>query len=871
MTLSWFIRRAMRPTNGRRPRAVAPARSHAGRRRAALALTASVLAGIAALSSVAPSPASAAPADQGTAGQPSVADVIPDVTLVLGGATVEQPDELAERLEALDGVARVAIDVDAEPDPIVHLAVSEAAGERRPAGSVIDLATDLIEQRLPGAEVAAGGAAVVDAELAAGFAATVRLLAVLAILVGAAIGWFDGWRRGLAVSVGLGVAVLAAGSIGDQAGGPFEGSMASTGLPAALAGLTVGAALAARLVVWFRRPVEGDGASRLQAAVRDLGAELVLLFAGLAAVSLVLEPLNPGRSAATVATVGAAVAAVVVLALIAPALALLDRQPATVSRPLQLDVRDGRHLPLPIVALGAAALLILSVAAFGRTGDDLLDVDDLDADAEPALVAEAQARRGGDPTSAIAVEAPGASSGDFAGWVALAAERPEVAWIELDQRRYTSAAETELAEWAALTPSGSTGALVVPSVSLRSDEGQELTAQLAGLPLAGAEPRFIGPGAETDGVAGSRTAVLVAIAGLAVAAALAAQALTGNRALALLSLLLRLLAGGATAGLLNLVSARPAMGTVVTLVLVVGIGSWLAELELLRWLDDEADGTGPAARTGGSTEPGGAAWRPGPPGRFAAVGLAALGIGGLVMLLGAAGGGGVGTGWLGLALVLAVIVELAVNAGVLRPALLGQRAAYQTVARPLRVVAHGRSTGDPQADDPPDDDPAWREVVGDLIQTEFWLQTEPEQAELGTVFELDTPVHRQAAARHDSLVRSGLRVVGRSPELRSLRTLRDRQPVIVTVTVDHPPSQLLDRTGRVVGVRRPERRVGRLWLAAGPGGGHRIVESIELGVTPLEHIDGDGDGAGSAAGLGPSAGGVVENGSPHPTADPRSG
>ncbi len=760
------------------------------------------------------------------------AELVPDVTAIAVGATFEDPAAVVQELQAIDGVVRAVVDPTATPDPLVHLAVARSGPASRPLDAVAEQVAVVLQDGDAGAtSVVVGGQAIADRDLADRFARSAGWLAWLAVAIGAGLGAVVGWRRGLLTAAGLGLAVLAAGTIGAQVAEPFRGTMAGTGLPAALGGLVVAVAIAVRLLIWFRDPAGADGASQIQRAVADLGPELVLLVAGLTSTSLIVDRLDPGRSAVTGATIGVAVASVVTLAVLAPGLVVLGRgDDGPLAERLPLSFPDGRHLSLPVVGLAALALAILAVAAFGRVDRDLLDGSDLEDDAV-AAVAAAQASQGGDPTAGIAVTAPGVGLVDLAGWAAVAAERADVAWVDIGGERVTSTGVTPLEGWAALAPASSDVAIVVPAVNPRGVEGQVLVDGLAAIPLAGGGLTLEGAGGEVGSVAGSRGTVLITVFTLAIVAGLAIMILTGNRALGVVSAGLRLLSGGATVGLHNLVASDPTMASIQTTLVVVGIGSVASELELVRRLESEAE-------TAWST-PGTRHWSPVPgplaanPGQFGAFGLLALILAAPVLLLTAAFGGGPGTTRLAIALVLAALVDLGVGAVLLRPALLGQRAAYQRAARPLRVAAHARSTGDPANDTPPDDDPAWREVVIDLIQTEFWLQTEPDGAELGLVFEADTPVHDQANERHGNLSRTGLRVVGRPPELRTLRTNRDRQPTILTVTVDHPASQLLDAEGRVVGVRRPERRIGRLWLSSQPGGGHRIAESIELGVTVL--------------------------------------
>ncbi|MEL6984111.1 MAG: hypothetical protein AAFO29_16925, partial [Actinomycetota bacterium] len=423
------------------------------------------------------------PAGDGAAVEP--AEVAPDVTLIAVGAAIDDPGALTAELVALDGVRRASIDPGASPDPLVHLAVTTSGPGARPLDSVVAQAAAVLESGPAGASsVVAGGSAIEDQALADRFGRSTAWLVWLAVLVGAAFGLSEGWRRGLLAAAGVGLAVLAATSIGAQAAGPFQGTMSGTGLPAALAGLVIAIALAARLLVWFRDPTGGDGASQIQGAVRDLGPEMVLLFAGLAAVSLIVDPLDPGRSAITVGLVGAAVAAVVTLAVLAPGLVLVGRAPVVGRERLPLSLPDGRNLGLPVVGLAILTLAILSVAAFGRVDRDLLDGSDLDA-ADIGQVAEAQAAQGGDPTAGFAATGGGAALVDLAGWAAVAAERPDVAWIDLAGQRYTSTGSTPIEDWAALAPSDGDIAVIVPAVSTRSAEGQVLVNGLNAIPLAG--------------------------------------------------------------------------------------------------------------------------------------------------------------------------------------------------------------------------------------------------------------------------------------------------------------------------------------------------------------------------------------------------
>lgn len=770
-------------------------------------------------------------------------ELVPDVTLAAVGADPEDPQavaqDLVDRMQRVDGVLRATVDPSIAPDLLVHLTLADGSGARPLDAVTADARSALIEA-LPAAEVLTGGTTIEDQALSRRFDRSAGAVAWVAALAGLALGAVFGWRRGAAAGVTLGLAVMFAGGLGRQLAGEFDGTMASTAFPAALAGLVVAVTLTARLLVWFRRPIGDDGADRIRRAIADLGPELAVLLAGAIATSLLVDLLGPGRSALTVATTGAVVATAVVLAVLVPALTLLeDDEEGPAAHLAPVDVLDGRELPLLVVALGVVGLAVLSVAATGRLAGPLLDGSHLDQSGEPARVTELAARAGGDPTGALVAFADGAAAADFEAWIETAAQRSGVGWIDTGSRRVTATGPVDVADSALLVPADRADvAVVVLSVPPRSAEGQLVPERLAAVAASGQHPQFAGTAAVSGDLAGSRTPVLVTIVALAVIGAAGAQVLTGNRAVALTSFLLRLGGGGATVGLYNLVAGDPTMAEALTLLAAVGLGSLLSEFEVLRRFDIESDPSplhellDPAAADGHRAPS--PAIGEGNPGQFGVAGLVVLGVAGLAVVFVAPFGGGPGAGRLGVALLLAGAVEIAVGAMMLRPALLAQGPAFHTAVRPLRVALHGRSIGEPAGGTPPDDDPGWRRVVGELLEAEFRFQIEPERAELSKVFVADTPVHRQAVEHHVNLARSGLRIVGRSPRLRSLRTIRHHSPVTLAVTVDHPGRQLLDPEGHVVGVRRPERRSGWLWLTFGTDGVYRIAESVERGAELLD-------------------------------------
>jgi hypothetical protein len=218
-----------------------------------------------------------------------------------------------------------------------------------------------------------------------------------------------------------------------------------------------------------------------------------------------------------------------------------------------------------------------------------------------------------------------------------------------------------------------------------------------------------------------------------------------------------------------------------------------------------------------------------------------------------------------LAIVVVVVgsIELVAGLWLLRPALLGHRAAFHTAARPVRQVLHSGSEPRGAAGS---EDPSWRRVVSDLIQSEFRLQARPGDAELDAVYVPDTPLYRKVETHNDNLAKVGLRVTGRSPRVRSVKAVSGRSTPTLAVTVDHPERRLVDGEGNVVGVRKSERRSEVLWLSAEADGSYRIAESVELGSVPLNeggfqpdqadavslNSNSTGDGASPAAGNPPS-------------------
>jgi hypothetical protein len=799
--------------------------------------------------------------------QGSEGDIVPDVALVVTPVPDEDRERLLDGLNRIEGVSRATADTTGDGTAVFYIARSQANGGR-PVTAVTGDASGVILDRIPDAEILVGGSSQVDRALAGPFSTSVIGVALVALIIGAALGAVFGWKRAAALAVSLFIAVICAASIGTQVGGEFDGTITSTALPGALAGLVAATAVALRLSLWFRAaadvsggrsgPASGhangsqqggvgvtpetprviprasdapqDGAAIMRRSVTELLPELALMFSGLLLATMVVELLNAGRSPLTVVTISAAVAVLVVLALLAPALTLLLSEPEARRHWLPLTFTDGRDFPLLVLSAIALVLLALSLFAFRTPNPSLMDSAQLDEGVEAAIVAE-RLSTGGDATSAVVASAPAdGTAQEFQAWIAAVAERPEVAWVDTSEMRLRATGPVEIDQANLLVPAGDSRAVIVLNASPRSQEGQQAVADLAAIPMTGGPPVLEGAAIDAAGVAGARGPVVVAVLALAVVAALALYVLTQNIAHAIIAFVLRLIGGGATLGVFRLMDGDATMAESLTVLALLALGLGLFELEFLRSpMDRIGTGFRDRAYPEGLVSPDSGS----NPGQYAAIAIAALGGAAFLVSILAVAGGGAGTGQFGLGLLVAVIIELLVGVVLLRPSLLGQRAAFHTAARPVRIALH--SGGERQTSSGLGaEDPMWRRAVSDLLQSEFRFQSEPSTADLETVFVRDTPLYRQADAHHQNLAQANLRIVGRSPQLRSLKTVSGRSPITLAVTVDHPIRHLVDANGNVVGVRKPERRSGVLWLAAENDGSYRITESVELGSVMLQ-------------------------------------
>ncbi len=380
---------------------------------------------------------------------------------------------------------------------------------------------------------------------------------------------------------------------------------------------------------------------------------------------------------------------------------------------------------------------------------------------------------------------------------------------------------------------------------------------------------------------------------LAVSGGLSVLLLVGDLALAFLATLLRLIGTAALLGVYHLVAGTVTGAELQIAALILSVGVGLFEIGFLRRINrdlqlaDRSDEPDDGTMDRGAIV--GEAFRR--EGRAAMLGLgvtALCGIGFVASDLDVARR-------LGVAVAAGLVIELLIGTWLLRPAVLGERAlglsllgrsgrnpadGFDPAGTAVRAdlleaetdddatsdrvaligvdealaqdpLAPSVSTVDLDDESRADDvvapvtqpaadvrvppmDPEWRRIVSGLLRAEFDFQTHPVRAQLETVFIDGTPLFGELTDHNRRLRASGLRVVGRGPTVHKLTVVNDGSPVTLAVTVDHPPRQLDDRDGKLLGTRAAERREGLLWLVRDPSGRHRIAEAVDLGVvTPV--------------------------------------
>ncbi|MEL7155214.1 MAG: hypothetical protein AAFN30_01300 [Actinomycetota bacterium] len=767
---------------------------------------------------------------------PDVADelLVPDLVLQLvppadGDEAAAERRSLIAGLTALGPVAWAIDDGTAAPGP--NLLVGLVADGQQ-AG--LRAVTSFVGDHEAADRITVGGRAADDIALRARIG---RVLVTVTLMVAVAVGGLVAWLvrpvHGVVVGSALVAVGLVASAVGSDGNSAFDGSIITTSTVAVLAGLLAAVFVALRLVDWFADPEGDDLAEMIRRAIADFGTELLLLGAVLVVVATFLQIVGPGRSVATPAFFGVLAAVLLTLALVAPSLAALHgsgrpAQPAVVDerrdavRTVFGSRPNGRQFPVAVIlAFGFVFGFLSLVAISSRTQPSLVDGSDLGG-SEAEAFDEGLRAGGGDPTVGVLARFP-AGSDQLAktSWLQRVSRLPNVGRVDTSVNRAVGG-EIREAENSFLSPLSTvvdgdeapTHALVVPVQPGRSAASVDLVeairavggpidAELSGVPV---DARRAG---ERD-----RSVVWVTILAFTLAAGVAVFGLTGDWNLAGIVAGLRLLDAMALVGLYHLVVGAVAGPELLVVVVLISIGASLFELGIVRRLlrqrsspDDDPLTTALDAE-----------------GWAAAVAMAAVAFGALGFV-------GAGVGNLarhGVLLAFVLVIEVVVGLWLLRPAVLGalavDAAAGRTVREALRALTGvGADEGEHAR---------LAEAVEQLLLTEFQFQADPGVANMEEVFVGNTPLFRSAVDHHRNLAEAGLRITGRSPQLRDLHVVATEPTATVNVTVDHPVRQLIDQGGKVVGVRKPERRTMMLWLEEGPSG-FRVADSVELGAQAL--------------------------------------
>jgi hypothetical protein len=671
------------------------------------------------------------------------------------------------------------------------------------------------------------GRDVTDRALLAPIGAGVALVTIIAAAATTAlVSWRVGVLQGLLSGVTMGLAAWLGGAVGSSVVGPFDGSFATTALPAVFAGIVVCGYLLVRVLLWFDQPEGDDQADTIRRAVSAVAIELLLVLAMLAVAAVFLELISPSRSVATGFLAGAVTGALLTLAVVPPVLAVIGTPADPWWEPLPIP--NGRDVPVIVLIGFTVFLAALGLFSFRTTSDaEVLDERALGADSAAVAGTRTLLARGGDPTAAIMATFPdGVDQAAKTSWLEGVSQLEFAERVDTPTGRYIqgdfSAAEGLAGPAGAADADEAPGyALIVPGVPSRSRGSIELVDAIESLDSPfDADLRGV-PVDARDAAARDRSEVWITILTLAALGGAAVFALVNDVRLALIAGGVRLVGLAGVAGLYHLLVGDVSGTEIQLALLVVTVGISLFELGYLRRVS-EGRGVADIDRLlDGALEVEGTA-------ATVALGLAAIASLGLLVpdlaILRR----------FGILLALVILIKTVIGMWLLRPALLGTRVVSHLASRPVRLALESLagSRVSSQAEHR-----AWVDVINGLLETEFELQADPATAQISSVFVADTPVFQKSIEHHQNLAEAGLRVVGRHPQLRALRVVDNSAPPTLVVTVDHPSRQLIDDNGKIVGVRKAERRSVMLWMVMQHDGSYRIADAVELGVLSLASAD----------------------------------
>ncbi|MFT7599451.1 MAG: hypothetical protein ACI8TP_002384 [Acidimicrobiales bacterium] len=794
------------------------------------------------------------------------ADELPDVALLLAGVDASDPvvgEALVPMLAQIPGVTSVL----AEQSPSDRTAVFISLGdlEGAPAGNrTLDAIDATLEQVVPDVGVSVGGRAIADRDLLdrlnrGTIVAILPVLLLLTVLTAASFGA----KFGLATGGTVAMSTLMSGLIGSKMAGSFDGSLGTTALPAVLVALLVSSVMAFRLLDWFKHPTGDDEADLIQRSVRHLLPETLLLLGGLVATAIVLGLAGPGRTPTTMVAVGAFFGSVVTFAVLPAMLVSLPKVPDEDDyRLFKLNLPDGRDFPTAVLAGFAIFLLALGLFAVRVPTSELLDEAALPEGVASRRVSEQLVELGGDPTSAmLATVSAEVAPEQLASWARTVSALPAVGRTETATGRYVDGSLSAPAANGASFDADADRQMIIitPNVTARSQAAQQLVITLSELDGLGEAVELSGASVDAQNSASDARAHLwLLVFCLAIAGGVSVLVLVGDLRLALVTVLLRLLGTGALLGIYSTVAGSVSAIELHVAALVVSVGVGLFEVGFIRRLAESRPTTDDVIAEllapQPQVDPVSNALRREGKAAMLGLGITALcGLGFMASDLEIARR-------LGVAVAVGVVIELLIGTWLLRPVVLGRPltgvnalGTRKSARFSLDSLAFNRSIkGDNMATDTEDTgegleneneddvlDPAWRRIVAGLLRAEFAFQGDPDSAELSTVFLEDTPVFGELAAHNKRLREAGLRVMGKGPKLLRVRAVNVGSPVTLAISVDHPERKLIDRDGRVLGVRRPERRDGMLWLVQDPSGRYRIAEAVDLGTADTETVTTD--------------------------------
>lgn len=755
----------------------------------------------------------------------------PDLSFVVADALIEGSIDpvitasVAPSLAEVPGVTAVAIDVIDNGRVALHVSLADPA-----ASATIDAVERTADRLLDGKQVSVGGRAAIDRDLLdrlnrGALIAVIPVIVLLGLVVAASVGP----KLGVAAASVVALASGLGGMFGARVAGTFDGTLASTAIPAVFVAVLVSCVLTFRLLDWFRHPQGTDQADIIRNAVRHLLPETGLLFGGLVATAIVMELTSPGRASSTVVAAGGIIATIVTLASLPAILATLPPVPNDDEyRLFRLPTPDGRDFPLPVLAGFACFLLALGLFATRAPSDTLLDGDALPSGEASRRVAEQLVQSGGDPTDAIvaSIATTETDAVSLDGWASSVSEIPTVGWVETSNGRYVDGALVI----AGTTPErfvadDTTFAIVSPMVSGRSNAALQLVAEIEETSAAAAFiPELAGVPVDAADTASAATSGLwVLVLMLALTGGLAVYFLLSDIFLAAVTVGLRLLGTAASLGVYSLLTSDVSGSELQVLALVVNVGVGLFEIGFLRRISiGLAESGSPDVLVGDALRR---------EGRAAMFGLGVTALVGLAFLSSEIAVERA----LGVAVAVGVTIELLVGMWLLRPVVQGERAAGIKRARSTTLLKASLPERSARLLDAPeslvDSDiaPEWRRVVGGLLRAEFDCQADPATAELASVFVEETPLFEEVSNHNARLIQTGLRVQGDGPKLRALDVVNTSSPIAISVTVEHPRRYLIDASDRQIGQRNPELREGMLWLMQDPSGRYRIAEAIDLG------------------------------------------